>query len=98
MVYTAGELVYPVIRGAMSVTVNDSFTLEEPAALVAVTVQSAVACVDVGVPDMSPVVVLNERPPGRAGEIDHIDTAPPETTGVIGVTDDPFVKTAGEEE
>ena len=32
---------------------------------------------ELGVPDISPLVNENERPPGSAGEIDHVTTAPP---------------------
>jgi hypothetical protein len=55
----------------------------EPAAFVAVTVCVVVGHKMPGVPEMTPVDVLSERPEGRAGEIDQEATAPPETVGVL---------------
>ena len=45
----------------------------------------------VGVPLMAPVDVLNERPLGRDGEIDHELTAPPLAVGVTVLMAEPLV-------
>jgi len=47
---------------------------------------------ELGVPDISPLVNENERPPGSAGEIDHVTTAPPAEEGTAGVIAVPFVR------
>ena len=44
----------------------------------------------VGVPLISPVVALNVRPAGKAGEIDQDATGPPLAVGAIGVMAVPF--------
>ena len=38
----------------------------------------------VGVPEMVPSEVSNDKPPGKLGEMDHVTTAPPL---MVGVTD-----------
>jgi hypothetical protein len=77
-------MVYPVIAvltvfvsadalnvkaGAAILTVKVNVCVALPVALVAVTVYAVALCVDDGVPLSTPVVVLNVRPAGAAGEI-----------------------------
>ena len=45
----------------------------------------------VGVPEMVPSVVLNNRPPGKDGEMDH-DVMVPLTVGVTEVMAVPLVR------
>ena len=45
----------------------------------------------VGVPEMVPSEVSNDKPPGRAGEMDHVTTSPPLTVGVTEVIAVPLV-------
>ena len=45
----------------------------------------------VGVPEIDPFVVENERPAGSVGEIDQEVTAPPLAVGVAVVIAVPFV-------
>ena len=45
----------------------------------------------VGVPEMVPSVVLNDRPPGRDGEMDQVTTSPPLTVGLTEVMAVPLV-------
>ena len=49
----------------------------------------------VGVPEMAPVVVLNERPLGSDGEIDHEVTVPPLVLGVAVVMAESLVNVNG---
>tara|TARA_B100001121_G_C18645745_1_gene601512 strand:- start:70 stop:300 length:231 start_codon:yes stop_codon:yes gene_type:complete len=53
-----------------------------PPELLAVTVYVAVEVIAVGVPEIVPVDVSNERPAGNAGDMDHEVTAPPVDVGV----------------
>ena len=46
----------------------------------------------VGVPEMVPSDVSNDRPPGKAGEMDHVTTASPPTVGVTDVMAVPLVR------
>ena len=46
----------------------------------------------VGVPEIVPSAVLNDKPPGKDGEMDHVTTSPPLTVGVTEVMAVPFVK------
>ena len=46
----------------------------------------------VGVPEIVPSEVSNDRPPGSEGEMDHVTTAPPLMVGVTDVMADPLVK------
>ena len=66
-----------------------------PPVLVAVTVYEVEVEVAVGVPEMAPVVVENDRPEGNDGEIDHEVTAPPLEVGVAVVMAVPLVKVNG---
>ena len=45
----------------------------------------------VGVPEIAPVEVSNERPAGRDGETDQLVTGPPLTLGVTVVMAEPLV-------
>ena len=62
-----------------------------PPVLVAVTVYVVEVLSTVGVPEMVPSAVLNERPPGKDGEMDHVTTSPPLTVGVTAVMAVPLV-------
>ena len=53
-----------------------------PPALVAVTVYVAVAVTAVGVPVITPVLVLNDKPAGSEGLTDQLTIAPPILIGV----------------
>jgi len=59
--------------------------LELPEAFVAVIVNVAVANTEVGVPEIIPVVVSNDKPEGNEPLIVHVDAAPPVFVGVAGV-------------
>ena len=63
-----------------------------PPALVAVTVYTVEVEITVGVPLISPVVVLNAKPVGSDGTIDQETTAPPLAVGVLLVIAESFVK------
>ena len=45
----------------------------------------------VGVPEMVPSVVSNDKPAGKDGEMDHVTTSPPLTVGVTEVMAVPLV-------
>jgi len=49
----------------------------------------------VGVPEMAPVEVSNDKPAGRVGVIDHESTLPPLEVGVAVVIATSFVKVNG---
>jgi hypothetical protein len=66
-----------------AITVIDSEAGVEPAAFVAVTVYVAAAVAVVGVPVITPVVVLSVRPAGSAGATAYEATAPPDDVGVF---------------
>ena len=65
----------------MGFTVSVTVVVALPVTFVAVIVYVAVAVITVGVPDIIPVVVLNDRPAGKAGLIDQLTTAPPVLVG-----------------
>ena len=77
----------------MTVMLMDAVAL--PPVLLAVTVYVVEEEIAVGVPDISPFVVENVRPAGRAGEIDHEVTAPPLAVGVAVVMAVPLVSVYG---
>ena len=79
-----------VMTGATSLTSRVNVAVVLPPALVAVTVYVVDGETAVGVPLISPVVVLKARPAGRVGEIDHVATGPPLAVGVTGVMVVPF--------
>ena len=56
-----------------------------PVTLVAVTVYVAVAVTVVGVPEITPVPVLNDKPAGKPGLIDQLAAAPPVLVGVHAI-------------
>ena len=49
----------------------------------------------VGVPVITPVVGLNVKPVGSAGETDQVTTAPPPTVGASGAITESFVSVNG---
>ena len=69
LVNTFGEL-YESELGAISFTVITTSKVVDPPELVAVTVYEAVFEITVGVPEISPVIVLNESPEGKLGVIE----------------------------
>ena len=60
-----------------------------PAALVAVMVYVVADDVALGVPEIAPVPVLNDKPAGNAGLIDQLVAAPPELLGFNVLIDVP---------
>ena len=72
-------------EGAASLTTTVIVAVALPPVLVAVTVYVAEDVIVVGVPEMAPVDVSNDRPDGRSGEISHETTAPPLEVGVTAV-------------
>ena len=66
-----------------------------PPVVLAVTVYEVDDDVTVGVPEMAPVVVENERPEGNDGEIDHEVTVPPLDVGVTVVMAVPLLRVYG---
>ncbi len=71
-----------MVDGASSVTVIVTVAVALPPELLAVTVYVAVELIAVGVPEIVPVDVSNDKPAGNAGEMDHAVTAPPVDVGV----------------
>ena len=71
-----------MVDGASSVTVIVTVAVALPPVLLAVTVYVAVELIAVGVPEIVPVDVSNDKPAGNAGEMDHAVTAPPRDVGV----------------
>ena len=63
-----------------------------PPVLVAVMVYVVEVLNAVGVPEMVPSEVSNDRPPDNAGEMDHVTIAPPLTVGVTDVMAVPLVR------
>ena len=53
--------------GATSFTVIETPKVVEPPVFVAVTVYVAIDVIAVGIPEITPVVVFNERPAGSEG-------------------------------
>ena len=72
-------------------TVIVSEAVANPPVLVAVTVYAAVAVIAVGVPVITPVVVLKLSPAGSAGETEYETTGPPPLLGVLLVIAAPLV-------
>jgi hypothetical protein len=78
--------------GACGLTVIISEVLDVPCALVALIVKVAVANVTVGVPEIVPVLVSNDKPVGRVPLVmAKLAAAPPILVGVAGVIVDPTV-------
>ena len=63
-----------------------------PPVLVAVTVYVADAVIAFGVPEMVPVEVSKESPPGNVGDTDHETTVPPLEVGTAAAITEPLVK------
>ena len=64
--------------------------LDDPCALVAFIVNVVVAKVTVGVPEIVPVLVSNDKPEGKVPTvIVKLEAAPPIFVGVAGVIVDP---------
>ncbi len=68
--------------GAVLLTVIVTVAFALPVTLVAVIVYVLVAAVAVGVPDIAPVEVLNERPAGSDALMDQLVGVPPVLLGV----------------
>ena len=81
-----------IVFGAISFTVISTVVVPLPPAFVAVTVYTVEGERTVGVPLISPVVVLNDKPVGSDGAIDQETTAPPLAVGVVLVIAESFVK------
>src|SRR5262245_13629619 len=74
--YVTG-VVYWRFVGGPTLIVMLTPAVVKPAAFVAVTVYVAAAVTTVGVPEMTPVVVLSVSPAGSAGETPYDVIAPP---------------------
>ena len=74
----------------MTVMVTVSVSL--PPVLVAVMVYVVDVLSSVGVPEIVPSEVSNDRPPGNEGEMDHVTTSPPLIVGVTEVIAVPLVR------
>ena len=70
--------------GPTSLTVMVTVAVELPPVLLAVTVNVVAEVTAVGVPEIAPVEVENERPEGSVLDMDHEVTVPPPL--VVGVT------------
>ena len=70
---------------AIALTEIVRVTVLGPVLFEAVTVYVLDAEAAVGVPEITPVLVLNDNPVGRAGEILHEVAGPPEFVGVKDV-------------
>lgn len=70
------------IFGAVLLTVMVTVALALPVALLAVMVYVLVAALAVGVPDITPVEVLNDRPAGSGALMDQLLAVPPVLVGV----------------
>ena len=72
-------------------TVMVTVAVSLPPVLVAVMVYVVEVLNSVGVPEMVPSEVSNDRPPGNEGEMDHVTTVPPLMVGVTDVMAVPLV-------
>ena len=79
----------------MSFTWRVNVVLSLPPALVADRVYVAEEDTAVGVPEIVPVDVSNERPAGSVGETDQETTVPPKAEGVADVIAESLVKVNG---
>tara|TARA_B100000003_G_C10916126_1_gene365304 strand:+ start:845 stop:1165 length:321 start_codon:yes stop_codon:yes gene_type:complete len=82
---------YAMEDGAASFTRIVTVVEALPPELLAVTVYVVAVDIAVGVPEIVPVTLLNERPAGRTSEICQRVTAPPLNTGVAGVMSESLV-------
>ena len=76
----------------MAFTVMLTVAVSLPPVLVAVMVYVVDVLSSVGVPEMVPSVVSNDKPPGKVGEMDQVTTSPPLTVGVTEVMAVPLVR------
>ena len=67
-----------MLFGAASLTIMVIVVVALPPVLVAVMVYEPYAVIAVGVPEISPVLLSNVNPAGRAGDTVHVSTTPPE--------------------
>ena len=75
---------YVIEEGMTSLTTTVIVAVALPPLLVAVTVYDADEVIAVGVPEITPVVVLKESPVGSDGDTDHVMTVPPLAVGAAG--------------
>lgn len=75
---------YVIEEGMTSLTTTVIVAVALPPLLVAVTVYVADEVIAVGVPEITPVEVLNESPDGSDGNTDHVMTVPPLAVGAAG--------------
>ena len=95
LVNVNGLPLYTMLDGLTSLTVMVTVAVELPPVLLAVTVYCVEDEMAVGVPEIAPLVVENERPAGREGEIDQEVTVPPRALGVAVVMAVPLVNVNG---
>ena len=70
----------------------DTVAVSLPPVLVAGLVYVVEVLSSVGVPEMVPSEVSNDRPAGKVGDMDHVTTSPPLTVGVTDVMAVPLVR------
>ena len=80
----AGFAEYVRLVGEAMPIVMESVAVSEPARLVAIIVYVVEDVTVVGVPVITPEVVLNVNPDVSEGEIEYEETAPPCDVGVFG--------------
>ena len=90
-----GLPLYTMSNGAASLTVMVTDAVALPPVLLAYTVYVVEEDRAVGVPEISPFEVENERPAGSAGVIAQEVTVPPNAVGVAVVIAVPFVSVNG---
>ena len=74
------------MEGDSSVTSIVTIVVALPPVFVAVTVYAAEEVTAVGVPEIAPFDVENNRPAGNAGEMDQDSTGPPREVGItVGI-------------
>ena len=74
-----------------ALTVMLTVAVSLPPVLVAVTVYVVDVLSSVGVPEIVPSVVSNDKPAGKDGEMDQVTTSPPLMVGVTEVIAVPLV-------
>ena len=84
-VYTAGTVLYLSTLGFLSLTVILNEYFDDPPVLVAVTANSFVAVMAVGVPVITPVSASSAKPTGSAGVTVNVTAPPCVIVGVFGV-------------
>tara|TARA_Y100000589_G_scaffold72883_1_gene65891 strand:+ start:8917 stop:9399 length:483 start_codon:yes stop_codon:yes gene_type:complete len=82
---------YVTADGAISLTTMVTLAVSVPPVLVAVIVYDAEEVIAVGVPEIAPVEVSNDKPAGSDGDTEYEVTVPPVEVTVAVVIAVPFV-------